>query len=493
MRQSQGQGVLSSADITTVQTDKTTQLGRVPGWLWLGIGVYALLLINGNPLLNDPDTYWHIAVGRWMLDHGALPRVDIYSFTRAGEPWISSSWLAQILLAKAYDWAGWSGPVVLTAFASATAFALLTFYLCACIGEKYALLASAAALALTAPHLLARPHVLVLPVMLVWMHGMLAASEGRKPPSLLLLPLMALWANLHGSFVLGLALIAPLTLDALWNAERASRVALGLRWILFAAAALAASCITPYGWGSLLAARKILDLGELLHLIDEWRPADFSHVTPLEIGLLGGIGAALNWRVKLSPPRILLLLGLVHMALSHVRNIEVLALLAPLVVMTPLAAQFALPARRAGSSNVPFVLVTGLVAMLTLSSWAIAAGARYSPPATASEQAAADALKVHHASRVLNDMSFAGFLIARGIPVFIDGRAELYGETFALAYDHALELNDIEGFFNLLKTYDIDSVWLTPETPAVRLLDRMQGWRRVYSDDHAVVHVRTAN
>jgi len=484
---------LSSADIAAVGAGRAALLGRVPGFLWLGIGVYALLLINGNPLLNDPDTYWHIAVGQWILDHGALPRVDIYSFTKAGEPWISTSWLAQVLFAKAYDWAGWSGPVVLTASASAATFALLAFYLGARIGEKCALLASVAALTLTAGHLLARPHVLALPVMLAWVHGLLQASEARKAPAFLLLPLMALWANLHGGFVLGLALIAPIALDALWNAQSGERRALALRWLVFAAAALVASCATPYGWGSILASRKILDLGELLHLIDEWRPADFSHLTPLEFCLLGGLGAALYWRLTLSLPRILLLLGFIHMALSHVRNVEVLALLAPLVVMTPLAAQFALPPARAGKANVPLVLVAALAAVLALSGWAVAGRSRYAPPAIASEQAAVEALKAHHAVRVLNDMAFAGFLISRDIPVFIDGRAELYGEAFALAYDRAVELNDVDGFFNLLKTYDIDAVWLTPKTPAARLLDRMQGWACVYSDDNAVVHVRAAD
>jgi hypothetical protein len=208
---------------------------------------------------------------------------------------------------------------------------------------------------------------------------------------------------------------------------------------------------------------------------------------------LGGLGAALCWGVRLSPPRIMLVLGFTQMALAHVRNTEVLALLAPLVVIPPLATQFALQPARSGKANVALALVAGFAAVLLLSSWAIANGSRYAPPATASEQAAAEVLKAHHAARVLNDMSVAGFLISRGVPVFIDGRAELYGEAFALAYDHALELNDVDGFFNLLKTYDIDAVWLTPRTPAARLLDRMQGWRRVYSDDNAVVHVRTGD
>src|SRR5436189_174166 len=149
----------------------------LPAWFWLGAGVYALLLINGNARLNDSDTYWHIAL---------------------------------------------------------------------------------VALAVSASHFLARPHVVALPVMLAWVNGLVGASERREPPSFWLLPLMVLWANLHGGFVFGLALIVPIAFDALWNAEVSQRGLSALRWSIFGVCALAACCATPYGWGSLLASRKIL-------------------------------------------------------------------------------------------------------------------------------------------------------------------------------------------------------------------------------------------
>ena len=114
-----------SIDAGTIHRAKTFSLGHVPAWLWLGIGVYALAVINGRALLNDSDTYWQIAVGQWILDHNALPRVDIYSFTKAGEPWVSSSWLSQVLLAASYSLAGWTGPVVLAAACIAVTFAML--------------------------------------------------------------------------------------------------------------------------------------------------------------------------------------------------------------------------------------------------------------------------------------------------------------------------------------------------------------------------------
>jgi hypothetical protein len=119
---------------------------------------------------------------------------------------------------------------------------------------------------------------------------------------------MTLWANLHGGFVFGLALLAPFAFDALWNQEASRRTSLALRWIAFGLCALAASCVTPYGWESILAARKILDLGELLHLIYEWMPADFSRFGLFEACVFALIAGALYCGVKLSPPRIVLVL-----------------------------------------------------------------------------------------------------------------------------------------------------------------------------------------
>jgi hypothetical protein len=482
-----------SLDVGTIHREKASSLGQVPAWLWLGIGVYALMLVNGSRLLNDSDTYWQISVGQWILDHGALPRVDIYSFTKAGEPWTSSSWLAQVLLATSYRLAGWTGPVVLTSSAIAATFASLACILGRRILATYAIVVTLAALVLSTQHLLARPHVLVLPVMLTWAYGLMSASERGEAPSFRLLPLIALWANLHGGFVFGLVLTGAFALDALWNADRSRQRALAIRWAIFGLGALAACCLTPYGWGSILAARKILDLGELLHLIYEWMPADFSRLGAFEMSILALIAGALYSGVKLSPPRIALVLGLLHMALAHVRNLEIFALLLPLVVLAPVASQFALQPPRLARIAAPSAFAAMLFAILGASTWALAANGAYSPPEVQSPAAAVEALKARHPKRVLNDLPFGGYLIWQQMPVFIDGRAELYGEAFEMAYYRALQLKDVSQFLDLLKTWEIDAVLLTPSTPAVGLLDHIGGWQRVYSDRNAVLHVRTAN
>jgi hypothetical protein len=417
-----------------------------------------------------------------------MPRVDVYSFSMPGEAWISSSWLAQVLYALSYNLVGWTGPVVVAAGAIAATFALLTHFLERRIPSTYAALVALAAMVLSTPHFFARPHVLAMPLMVAWAHGLMAASERREPPSFWLLPLIALWANLHGGFVFGLVLTGAFAIDGLWNAEPSQRKPLALRWAAFGLAALAACCVTPYGWESIVASRRILDLGELLRLISEWAPADFSKLSPFEFTILVLIAGALYRGVRLSPPRIALVIGLLHMALSHGRNLEIFALLLPIVVLTPVSQQFALQPNRQG--RVTFASVAVLAAALGISTWTLAAHGAYAPPKTQSPAAAVEAVKAHHLQRVLNDRAFGGYLIWRQMPVFIDGRAELYGEKFTMAYYNALELKNVDQFLALLKDNDIDGLMLQPGTPALGLLEHLGAWRRVYADDVAILYAR---
>ena len=72
-------------DIATHQRDGAFAVRQLPAWVWFGGWTYVILLINGSLLLNDCDTYWQIVTGQWIVDHGAMPRADSYSFTKAGE------------------------------------------------------------------------------------------------------------------------------------------------------------------------------------------------------------------------------------------------------------------------------------------------------------------------------------------------------------------------------------------------------------------------
>lgn len=451
--------------------------------------LYVLLLALGDKLLNDADTYWQIALGDWMIANRAVPHVDTFSWTVAGAPWISSQWLAQVIFAAAYNALGWSGVVAVSALAIAAAFGLLTYYLMRHLAPMPALVLVVAAVMLAAPHMLARPHALALPVMVIWVAGLVRAIDEKRAPSFWLLPLIALWANLHGGFTFGLMLIAPVALEALINARADERVRVLMRWALFGIAALAAACITPYGPESILVTRRILGLGPALALIGEWQPQDFARLGGFELVLLGAIGFLLYRRVTLPPVRILVVLGLVHMALSQSRSGEMLGLVAPLFIAAPLASQ--LGGRAIGEAKALYTAVAAAMLLFAAAmSVVLPLSLRYEPRAQVTPAGAVEVVKASGRTHLLNSYDFGGYLIAQGVKPFIDGRTELYGADFFLHHDAAVNLKNVGVFYDLIRTRDIDVTLLAPATPAVGLLDRVPEWKRVYADDVAVVHVR---
>jgi hypothetical protein len=452
--------------------------------------VYAVVLLSAAKLLNDPDTYWHAAVGRWIAAHGWVPTADPFSFTFAGEPWIAKEWLAQLLYAGAYGLAGWTGMAILAAAATALAFGLLAHRLERNLAPIAVVALLAASFILVAPHLTARPHALALPVMVAWTGGLVAGADGRRAPSLWLLPLMVLWANLHGGFTLGLVLVVAAGLDAVFSAPGAERRPLAFAWTGFLVLAVVAACVTPYGPESILVTGRILGMGDALRFIGEWKPQDFGHVGSFEILLLLTIGLALHRGFTLPPFRILTILGLLHLALSANRNTELMGLLVPVFLAGPLAAQ--VPALRAtgpgrANSALAALVVVGLVPVTA----ALAAVTSPSPPAAITPAAALDALRKATNGPVFNAYDFGGYLIASGVPTFIDGRTELYGADFLRRYENAVMLSDPPGLETLLAEHHIAATLLQTGMPAIAWLDRMPGWKRLYADDVAVVHVKT--
>jgi hypothetical protein len=103
---------------------------------------------------------------------------------------------------------------------------------------------------------------------------------------------------------------------------------------------------------------------------------------------------------------------------------------------------------------------------------------------------AVDVLQQRQAQRIFSTAPFGGYLLSRDIKTFIDGRAELYGEKFVMDYFDAISANDIDTLLRLLDTYKIDATLLAPTLPSTKVMDHVQGWKRLYADDIAVIHVR---
>src|SRR5262249_19217036 len=149
--------------------------------------------------------------------------------------------------------------------------------------------------------------------------------------------------------------------------------------------------------------------------------------------------------IVLPPLRIVMLLGLFHLALSQSRHVDVLGLLAPLVLAQPLAAQVGSAEERADdplrqSSGLAHATLVACWAALT---WALASTSAWGPRAQISPVGAVAAIKARNAGPVLNDYDFGGYLISAGVPPFIDGRTDqLYGEAYLVRYYRAVTLSN---------------------------------------------------
>jgi hypothetical protein len=325
-------------------------------------------------------------------------------------------------------------------------------------------------------------------VLALWCDALFAARERGRAPPIALAALMTLWANLHGSFAFGLALIGPFALEALIAAPPARRLAAARDWALFGLASLAAALLTPFGIEGLLFPIRLLQASELAN-VTEWRPENFAQPGPMEFALLGLLGFAVLKPLRLTPIRAALLLGLVHMSLQHARHQMLLAIFAPMLLAGPIAA--ALDARaKASAPRLPRGFALGALALAVVITAArlalpIARGDSASAPMTALAAVPADL----RAKPVLNAYSFGGYLIHEGVRPFIDGRADMFGDAFMGRYAR-LQDGDLEALAETLKHYDIAWTIFAPSQRIVAELDREPGWRRLYADRFAVVQAR---
>ena len=238
------------------------------------IALLALLCVLGVEridVLADPDTYLHLGAGRWMLAHGAVPATDPFSHSLPGAPWLAHEWLAELMLTGAYQWAGWTGLGALVALTFAATLAYLMRFLLARMEPVHAVFFTMYAACMLAAHLLARPHALAWPLLALWVGTLVQALEQHRPPPWWLLGVMVLWANLHGSFMLGIALGSGLALEATLYPPPDQRRAGAWRWWCFMALAAGAAMATPAGWQGLWFPLHLVRMSVALDLIGEWR------------------------------------------------------------------------------------------------------------------------------------------------------------------------------------------------------------------------------
>jgi len=502
----------------------------------LEIVLFALLFwlslaLMPDMLNSDGDLGRHITVGNYILDTRAIPTRDVFSHTRYGEPLVLHEWLSEVIYALAYRAGALNGVAWLTALLLASIYFALAAGLRALgVSAPVAFSAAFAAYFTGIIHHLPRPHLfslLCLTLLLIacelyrrredWRET-LPSPEGRHKalplrftfdvsrftPLLLFLPVMILWANFNGAFVLAFLTLGMYLAGA--ALERETRRA--LVFLAMLGACFLVSLINPYGIGlpqhvlGFMGNRFLVDntveyLSPNFHAANTWL---FAAWILFSLMLFGRNTMRVSWT------GLILLSGWTAFGLYSARNITNYAVVAA-IVTAPVAEMWlatSVPALRVRFNNLNALApiaggwVWAIVVVLVLISMQ-ANGAKFDVRGTGNvfnnatfPVHAVDYLQQHPPlGNVFNEYTWGGYLEYRLFPqqrVFIDGDNDFFGE--ALVREYLDVVNARVGWETILEKYNVAWVIVPPSRALVTELARSDDWREVYRDESAVVFVK---
>lgn len=457
-------------------------------------------------LLLDPDTFWHIAVGKGIWETGRFPISDDKSHTFYGSPWIAKEWLSQVIFYLAYRTGGWPLLVSCAVLSLSFSGSLLYLFLSSRINNGLALVMMLASVILSMQAYLVRPHVFTFPLCVLWTEHLLRASEQNRAPPFWLLAVLVAWANLHNSFTVGFA-IAALCAANFFERAGFSHFAALRRWALFLPLCLMASMLHPYGYEPLLVSlnapgNEWVTLKGEWHTVGEWRAVDVGSepVHALVLGLL--LCFLLRFGLKLNWSKTALVTVMLYAFLSHIRFVYLFYFLVPLAISFELQVQYPRVSTSNWAANLNdkvsvllsrrAPIIVGFAISLYL---AVAASfTAFTDLKPRDAIAPAKALEAIRASgltgNVLNSDEFGGFLVFAGIKTFLDGRNDqLFRGQFLRDVLKSQKTDGDEILSRQLRQYNIGWTLLRPSDPRVQKLDADPCWKRLYEDPVAVVHV----
>ena len=412
---------------------------------------------------TDSDTYWQLASGRWMLDHGQLLRHDVFSATIPGASLGIGEWLGQLIFALAFAAWGWAGVVVLrSVLLAVTAFFVARLARRGGIPWWISLPLAVGALLVSKITWTDRPQLFTLALVPALLDLLLALPGGWSRRLLVLPPLFAVWASIHGGYLLGLAVLAIFAAHALITEGRRAS---GLVAITIASAAFTFLSPAP-----LEVAGAVIGVAPP-RFIAEYFPTDV--LTPagaiFAAYLLAILGTALLRGGTLLEA--MLLPPLLYLGLSAQRHMFFFVV-AAIPFLAPRLRLLVGPVRRVPSLPAPFA--TGLATVLLIAAIASIPFAPAAPDVSFYPSGALGTLRSENGV-LLNEYDWGGYLIFNvpERPVFIDGRYVPYLGGVLDDYRALVGLHS--DWRDLLDRYRVSEVLLRTARPLAVAL-REDGW-----------------
>ncbi len=467
----------------------------------LSLALAVLTVLTVRDRFDDPDLWWHLKTGEIIWNTHSIPQTDIFSFTTNQHAWTAHEWLSQITIYGAWRLWDYQGLMLWLCVLGSLLF-IGQYALCALYSgnAKVALVGGLVAWFFGTVGMAIRPQVLGY---LLLTCELLIVHLGRKHNPrwfLLLPPLFWVWVNCHGSFFVGLVVLAVFLFCSWFNWRAGLLVAppWGKRQrkmlSLAFAVSLAAVFVNPVGPNLVMYPLNVmLHQPKGLAYVSEWQPLALNEARA--VGLFAVVAFIFLWTmVRRAELRLeeLLLLGLgFGTALLHHRMLFVFGLLAAPVLCRLIADVWDNyePARDRLAPNAFMILLSLITIFLAFpAADHLTAQVNKQNPVKAVDFIRRTGLS----GRMLNEYTYGGYLIW-ALPeqkVFVDGRADVYEWTGVMG--DLADWATLQADPNvLLDKYHVDFCLMSRVAPMSRVLPLLPGWKMIYSDEISAIFARS--
>jgi len=482
---------------------KFSVIGKTQTLLEFLVPVLVFIILTRTP--QDSDMWWHLRAGQDMWQSKSILLTDTFSYTRAGQPWVNAFWISEIVFYLSYKLGGFLALTSLVALTGA-----ITFYFLyrrmegnPIINAFIVVLAVLTAAPIWSP----RPQIfsfLILALLDGWLSKI---QKGGQKWLWLLIPIFALWANIHGGWIWGFLLLAAhiagmalnnLTKENRGNAENWKFL---LRLVFWSAVAVLAIGLNPNGisiW------RLPFYTASVSMQIQEWASPDFHllEFQPLLWMVFLLVITAVLAKPKTNWATLFKVLGFAYLTFVSARSIAVFAIIAAPVlaewanaavenIKTELAIHIETSAGPLLSEKTNLVLNSALLFVIGVT--ALGRANLVSTPTEVNKNVPLGAvqwLKEYQiGGNLFNSYNWGGYLTwaLPQTPVFIDGRADLYGTELINEWWNVAD-GTPQGLA-VLDQWKIQTILLEPSWPVIKILPSM-GWREVYQDNMAVIFIK---
>lgn len=481
-------------------------------FLFIAIFLVLAVMPTGKQMLADADTGYHIRAGEYILDNLTVPHQDLFSFRSPPLPWTAHEWLSEVIMASLHRVSGMTGMVLFFIFLIALTYFLLYRYLRTRRRNViFDVLIVLFAVVSSQIHWLARPHIFSLLLMVLWYAILEEFQDDRRNLLFLLPPMMILWVNLHGGYLTGFILTGIYFGGNLWKCwceknEEKAPFRKKVRFLGFVIlACIAASLANPYGYHILLFPFRLVSNRYIMDNVSEWLSPNFHNPMPFKYFLLLAIAIFAVSRKPLDSIELLLSLFFLNMSLYSARYI----LLLSIVLVPILSRQAEFIESQTGGAVFSFIrkradriarieetargFIWPLTTVLAVSLLAAKGyvSFRFEDAPMKPEKAVEFIRKENIQGNMYNNDEFGDYLIYETYPeykVFFDGRSDMYGTARFKEFQKVAGFSP--GWETIVDKYDIGWFFITSDSLLTRYLQIHPGWRLIYSDNVANIHVR---